>query len=106
MWDAQPSSADDAPAAQQDAAVAQQDAGPSASHTPQGTPQLHGATRCAVNPHVWREAVRRIQQRPRGPQPAGLGHGRGAAGMPAPPPFLDVVDVRMPEPGSEDGGVS
>jgi hypothetical protein len=106
MQDAQPSSAEDAPAAQQDVAVAQQDARPSASRTPQGIPQLHGTTRCAVNPHVWREAVGRVQQRPRRPQPVGLGHGRGTAGTPAPPPFLDVVDVRIPEPGSGDGGVN
>lgn len=47
MQDAQPGSVDDALAAQQDVAVAQQDVRPSASHTPKGTPQLHGTTRWA-----------------------------------------------------------
>ena len=38
-------------------------------------------------------------------RPVGLGHGWGTAGMPAPPPFLDAVDVRMPEPvGRGRGG--
>ena len=102
MQDAQPSSADDAPAAQQDVAVAQQDARPSASRTPQGVPQLHGTTRCAVNPHIWKEAVRRVHSA-RGARNRWVW---GVAGMPAPLLFLDVVDVRIPEPGSGEGGVN